>query len=99
MGGKDSKQAKRMRRLREVLGYAESCKAFAEKLEVSEQRWNNVENGYPISKDLAIIVARKFPWVTTDWLLMEKGDHVPAVYLDQLRQPPSDIDGRRRPRR
>lgn len=35
---------------------------------ISPQRWNNVENGKPLGNDLALLLVRKCPGLTLDWL-------------------------------
>lgn len=57
----------RCRHLRESLGY-ESQTGFAEALGISLARWNNVENGMPLSSQLALKIVRTFPGVSMDWL-------------------------------
>ena len=44
--------------------------AFANFLGVDRGRWNNVECGAPLSKDMALRIVRKFPGVTLDWLFL-----------------------------
>lgn len=66
-GGSKSPSAQRVKRLREYLGY-QSQAGFAVFLDISRKRWNNVENGFPISKDIANILCRKVPGLTLDYL-------------------------------
>ena len=44
--------------------------AFANFLGVDRGRWNNVECGAPLSKEMALRIVRKFPGVTLDWLFL-----------------------------
>ena len=43
---------------------------FAELLGVDRGRWNNIECGAPLSKEMALRIVRKFPGVTLDWLFL-----------------------------
>lgn len=67
MPGKVNTVAWRCRHLRESLGYT-SQTGFAEVLGISLARWNNVENGMPLSHQLAMKIIRTFPGVDLDWL-------------------------------
>ena len=64
--------SKRARRLREAMGFngRGGQQAFANFLGVDRGRWNNVECGAPLSKDMALRIVRKFPGVTLDWLFL-----------------------------
>jgi DNA-binding XRE family transcriptional regulator len=66
-GGSKSPSAQRVKRVREYLGYS-SQKEFSDFLGISRKRWNNVENGFPLSKDIANILCRKVPGLTLDYL-------------------------------
>ena len=67
-----SDESKRVRRLREATGFIGrgGQQAFANFLGVDRGRWNNVECGAPLSKDMALRIVRKFPGVTLDWLFL-----------------------------
>jgi len=64
--------AQRVIMLREVLGYSDrgGSKAFADFLGVSPQRVNNVESGFPLSRELALLMVRKVPGLSLDWLYL-----------------------------
>jgi hypothetical protein len=72
----DEAVAGRVRRLREVLEYPTST-AFAGFLDVGVNRWINVENGFPLSKDLALKIVQRVPGLTLDWLYLGKDDGLP----------------------
>ena len=55
---RDQESAKRMRHLRQAWGFKTSS-AFAKFLGISEERWNNVENGYPVSVAVAKLLYEK----------------------------------------
>jgi transcriptional regulator with XRE-family HTH domain len=66
-GGKNAPHAVRIRTVRAIEGY-ELQKAFAEFLGVSPSRLANIENGLPLSIDVAQKIVAKFPVYTLDWL-------------------------------
>ena len=43
---------------------------FAELLGVERGRWNNVECGAPLGKEMALRIVRKYLGVTLDWLFL-----------------------------
>lgn len=64
-------RAERMTNLRKTLSKAfgyKNAKEFTEVLGITKSRWSNVENGYPVSKDLADKLIRKFPGLTRDYI-------------------------------
>jgi hypothetical protein len=67
-----SDESKRARRLREAMSFTGrgAQQAFANFLGVDRGRWNNVECGAPLSKEMALRIVRKFPGVTLDWLFL-----------------------------
>lgn len=65
--GFDAPHAQRLRALREVLGF-ENAAAFAAYLGISAPRLSNVENGLPLSKEIAFRIVERVPGITTDWL-------------------------------
>ena len=52
--------------------------AFANFLGVDRGRWNNVECGAPLSKEMALRIVRKFPGVTLDWLFLGRPEGLTA---------------------
>jgi hypothetical protein len=81
--GKDSPIAQRAIRLRKAFGY-DTATGFAKFLGVSVQRWSNVENGLPLGSQLALIVVRKVPGLTMDWLYLGKPDGLPMALARRL---------------
>ena len=45
----------RLRRLRVARGYG-TANAFARYLDLPPSRWNNLENGFPLSKEVALLL-------------------------------------------
>lgn len=69
--GKNAPLAQRLRKLRQALGY-DNANLFAKEIGVTPQRYNNVENGLPLSIDVALRIVNKFPDVTLDYLYRER---------------------------
>ena len=63
----DMTRGARMRHIREALGYA-GQKDFAEAIGITKSRWNNVENGYPVSEALAATLCSRFPGMSRDYI-------------------------------
>ena len=62
--------------------------ALANFLGVDRGRWNNVECGAPLSKEMALRIVRKFPGVTLDWLFLG----IAAGYALTLRLPDTALE-------
>lgn len=80
-------RADRATRLRKACNY-DTQVAFADFLGVSTQRWNNVEVGFPIRTDMAILLVRKVPGLTLDWLYLGKPDGLPLELARRLGEVP-----------
>lgn len=50
--------------------------AFAARLGIEPNRWNNMERGSPLSKEVAFLIVRQFPDITFDWLFRGLDDHL-----------------------
>lgn len=83
-GGKWSPHAVRLRVLRWAL-FNESSSAFARRLRVSPQRLSNMENGFPLSIDVANKIRVAAPGITLDWLYHGEERAVPHDMLMRLR--------------
>jgi hypothetical protein len=81
--GRDETVARRLRLLREAMGY-DSQGAFAALLGLSPPRWNNVENGLPMSRDIAFRLVKTVPGLTLDWLYFGKPDGLPLDLARRL---------------
>lgn len=64
----DAEVAFRVRALCEAEGFGDNMKAWAAKLHISYTSLNNVSNGLPLSKRLAIQLCQKIPGLSTDYL-------------------------------
>jgi hypothetical protein len=83
-GGKWAPHALRLRVLRMAL-FNEKSADFARRLNVSAQRFSNMENGYPLSIDVANKIRMAAPGVTLDWLYHGEERAVPHDMLMRLR--------------
>jgi hypothetical protein len=81
--GPNMAEAERVIHLRKVLGYPTS-NSFAVFLGVSPTRWNNVENGTPLSRDLVFRLVRAIPGLTSDWLYFGNSDGMPFELARRL---------------
>jgi len=50
--------------------------AFAERLHVAPSRWSNVENGSPLSRDMADRLKRTIPGLDLDYIYDGDTDHL-----------------------
>ena len=89
--GDDSKRA---RRLREAMGFngLGAQQKFAELLNVERGRWNNVECGAPLSKEMALRIVRQFPGVTLDWLFLGRTEGLTVEMALTLSEPSKGND-------
>ena len=65
---------------------------FAELLGVDRGRWNNIECGAPLSKEMALRIVRKFPGVTLDWLFLGRTEGLTAEMARALSEPSKGND-------
>ena len=59
--------SRRLKFLRERLGYRKPGR-FADYLGISPARWSNVENGFPLSRDMAFLLKKKIAGLSLDWI-------------------------------
>lgn len=84
-GGKWAPHAVRLRVLRCAL-FNDNSSAFARRLGVIGQRINNMENGFPLSIDVANKIRMIAPGITLDWLYHGEERAVPHDMLMRLRE-------------
>ena len=89
-----SDASKRARCLREAMGFngRGDQQKFAELLSVGRGRLNNIECGAPLSKEMALLIVRKFPGVTLDWLFLGRTDGLTAEMARALSEPSKGND-------
>jgi hypothetical protein len=61
--------AKRLQLLRRMEA-GDNQVVFAHRLGIERSRWNNLERGYPLSKDVALRIVQTWPDITLDWLFL-----------------------------
>jgi hypothetical protein len=66
--------------------------AFANFLGVERGRWNNVECGAPLGKEMAVRIVRKFPGVTLDWLILGRPEGLTVEMAHALSEPSEGND-------
>lgn len=81
----DSEVGDRVKQLRLALGHAE-CGDFAREIGVGYNRLNNVENGHPLSKDLAFKLVQSVDGLSTDWLWYGVSDGLSVALERKLRE-------------
>jgi hypothetical protein len=78
-----SQVAQRLRLLRKAVS-GDNQTAFAAKIGIEPRRWNNFERGSPLSKEVAILLARKIPGVSLDWLYLGRLETLPFALQGEL---------------
>jgi transcriptional regulator with XRE-family HTH domain len=79
----DAGQGARLKRLRETLGYPTGA-GFARFLGVETTRWNNFENGKPLSREIVFLLVRTVPGLTSDWLYFGRSNGLPLELARRL---------------
>ena len=95
-GGKWAPHAVRLRVLRIAL-FNENSSAFSRRLKVLGQRINNMENGFPLSIDVANKIRLAAPGITLDWLYHGVETAVPMDMLMRLREEAAKPEHQPRP--
>ena len=75
--------ARRLRTLRHVIS-GENQTAFAQRIGIEVQRWNNFERGLPLSKPVAFLLVGQVPGLTLDWLFLGVEDGLPIKLQREL---------------
>lgn len=78
--------AQRMTRLR--MAEAENMSAFALRLGITISRWSNIENGHPLSRDLAILLCQKIQGLSLDWIYFGKTAGLTVEMAEKLGELP-----------
>lgn len=83
-GGKWAPHAVRLRVLRSAL-FGDTQSKFARRLNAGIQQYSNIENGFPLSIDIANRIRLAAPGVTLDWLYHGDERAIPLDMLTKLR--------------
>ena len=86
--GKRSPRAQRMLLLRTIM--APTAKVFAKRLGIDSTQWSQIENGGPISKEVAFKIRRGCPGVTLDWIYFGDMSGLPVALARQLGELPKE---------
>jgi DNA-binding XRE family transcriptional regulator len=57
----------RLRLLREIIS-GENQMDFAKRLGIPFKRWSNYERGYPVPRETAFLICKKFPGMSVEWI-------------------------------
>ncbi len=76
--------ARRAAILRLAMGH-ETQQSFAAFLGVTYQRWNNIENGFPLTHQMAAILAQK-TGISFDWLYSENPAALTVAFAGRLKE-------------
>jgi transcriptional regulator with XRE-family HTH domain len=81
---------RRLRHLRKSLGY-EYANTFARSLGIQDNRWTNLENGFPLSKEIAFLLVRKVSGLSLDWLYYGRTDGLSERLGQRLGEFPVEV--------
>jgi transcriptional regulator with XRE-family HTH domain len=74
----------RLRLLREIVS-GENQSDFAQRLGIPFKRWSNYERGYPVPRETAFLLMRKFPGISVEWLWFGMTGNLSQFYQDKIR--------------
>jgi transcriptional regulator with XRE-family HTH domain len=65
---------------------AQTQTAFADFLGIETTRWNQIERGSPLSKEVALLIVARIPGITLDWLFLGKTGGLTVMLLQELEE-------------
>jgi transcriptional regulator with XRE-family HTH domain len=74
----------RLRLLREIVS-GENQVDFARRLGIPFKRWSNYERGYPVPRETAFLLMKKFPGLSVEWLWFGMTGNLSQFYQDKIR--------------
>jgi hypothetical protein len=86
----DEAVSRRLKLLREAMHFSTAA-SFAAYLGISDRRWNNFEVGKPLSREVAMLIVRKIPGISLDWLYRGRQEGLSfemGVRLGEVVRPP-----------
>jgi hypothetical protein len=89
----------RLRILRTYVGHGDSQTRFAEDYGFTVARWNNLERGHPLPRDVAIQLVRRIPGLSLDWLFFGKPDYLSVIMRSELEEVEHRVEPARPPKR
>lgn len=69
----------RVRQVRRLAGYGQNAAGFAKFLGITPTRLSNIENGLPLSRQVAEIISQKVPGISWDWLYSGNESALPVA--------------------
>jgi hypothetical protein len=79
----DEAVSQRLKLLRTAIA-RENQTQFCIRLGIGIPRWNQIENGAPLSKEVAFILVKAFPGITLDWLYLGNPGGLPVSLHREL---------------
>lgn len=75
--------ARRARAVRRLIA-GDNQTVMATRLGIGVKRWNNFERNSPLTRDVALILVKVIPGLTTDWLFLGREDGLPLKLQREL---------------
>lgn len=76
---------RRLRLLREIIS-GENQLDFAKRLGVPFKRWSNYERGYPVPRETAFLLMKKFPGISVEWVWFGMEGNLSQFYVKKIRE-------------
>ena len=73
----------RLRILREIVS-GDNQSEFAKRLGIDFKRWSNYERGYPVPREIAFLLHKKFPGISIEWIWFGTTKSLSAQYLERI---------------
>jgi transcriptional regulator with XRE-family HTH domain len=74
----------RLRLLREIVS-GENQVDFAKRLGIPFKRWSNYERGYPVPRETAFLLMKKFPGLSVEWLWFGMTGNLSDFYIGKIK--------------
>lgn len=74
---------RRIRILREIVS-GDNQIEFVKRLGIDYKRWSNYERGYPIPREVAFLLRKKFPGMSIEWIWFGTKDSLSAHYRERI---------------
>lgn len=74
----------RLRVLRRVIA-EDNQSEFADRIGIDMKRWNNYERGYPVPREVAFILLKKFPGLSIEWIWFGWPGNLSASFKEKIK--------------
>jgi hypothetical protein len=74
----------RLRLLREIIS-GDNQADFARRLGIPPKRWNNYERGFPLSREIAFMIWKKFPGMSPEWIWFGAVGNLSKYYRERIK--------------